>query len=279
MRVHHLNCASFCLRPGALFSPEARVWSAVKLVCHCLLIESGQGLVLVDTGLGLTDIAEPHQRLGRLFCFSMGAVLDAGETALRQVERLGFSASDVRDIVLTHLDLDHAGGISDFPKARVHVLSDELDAATSRRTAMEKMRYRDVQWAYGPEWVRHAVSAGERWFGFEQVQALSDAETEVLLVPTAGHTRGHAAIAVRTHGKWLLHAGDAYFFRGEMESKRRCPIGFNVFQRVIAVNDKLRRHNQARLRQCVKEHGTEVDVFCAHDPVEFEQIGGAYGRP
>ncbi len=270
MRVHHLNCATFCLWPGRLFSPAEGLFSKAKLVCHCLLIESEEGLVLVDTGIGLMDIAEPQQRLGRLFSMSMGAVFDREETALRQVEALGFQVSDVRHIVLTHLDLDHAGGIADFPKAKVHVMSAELDAAMHPNSALEKLRYREVQWAHHPKWVRHAISGGERWFGFESVKALSAKETEVLLVPVNGHTRGHAAVAVRTQGKWLLHAGDAYFFHGEMESPRRCPAGFRAFQSVIAADDQQRRHNQRRLRQCAKEHADSVDLFCAHDTLEFE---------
>ncbi|WP_223281445.1 MBL fold metallo-hydrolase [Streptomyces antnestii] len=44
-------------------------------------------------------------------------VLDTGETAVRQVAALGYDIEDVRHIVLTHLDLDHAGGLRDFPPA------------------------------------------------------------------------------------------------------------------------------------------------------------------
>jgi len=68
--------------------------------------------VLVDTGLGLLDVAVPLRRLGPGFLAAMHPRLDANETAARQVERLGFSREDVRDVLLTHLDPDHAG---DFP--------------------------------------------------------------------------------------------------------------------------------------------------------------------
>lgn len=278
MRVHHLNCATFCLRPGALFSPAAGFFSSAKLVCHCLLIESSAGLVLVDTGIGLMDIAEPATRLGRLFVAISDMRLDPEETAQRQVERLGFRARDVRHIVLTHLDLDHAGGISDFPKAKVHVMGAELDAASTRATPMERLRYREVHWSHHPEWVRHSPAAGEKWFGFERARALTADEMDILLIPVAGHTRGHAAVAVRTQGKWLLHAGDAYFFHGEMSRPRSCPKGFDVFQRVIAVDDRQRLLNQDRLRACANEHAGEIEMFCAHDVVEFERIRTACSR-
>lgn len=56
-------------------------------------------------------------------------MLSEDETAIRQVERLGYTADDVRHIILTHLDIDHSGGLSDFPAAQVHVLQAEIDAA------------------------------------------------------------------------------------------------------------------------------------------------------
>ena len=51
---------------------------------------------------------------------------------------LGFSPDDVRHIVLTHLDFDHAGGIEDFPNARVHVLAREREAAERERRGFAK---------------------------------------------------------------------------------------------------------------------------------------------
>ena len=51
---------------------------------------------------------------------------------MRQIQRLGFDPRDVRDIVLTHLDFDHAGGLCDFPEARVHLLGAELAGARKR---------------------------------------------------------------------------------------------------------------------------------------------------
>ena len=119
---------------------------------------------------------------------------DPTATAVARVRALGFSPEDVRDLVLTHLDLDHAGGMADFPHARVHVYGPEHDAATRRSTWLERERYRTVQWDHQPTWVRHgdpgAGAGGERWMGFDAVRALEGTDAEVLLVPLPGHTRG-----------------------------------------------------------------------------------------
>src|SRR6476661_7516425 len=149
------------MRPAGAFGGRV---SLERMVAHCLLVERAEGLLLVDTGFGTGDIADPG-RLG------------PAETARAQVLARGHRLEDVTDIAVTHLDLDHAGGLADFPRARVHVLGDELDAALAP-TWREKARYVGAQWAHGPRWQRHEVM-GEEWLGFRAVTALAD---DVLLV-------------------------------------------------------------------------------------------------
>jgi glyoxylase-like metal-dependent hydrolase (beta-lactamase superfamily II) len=267
MRVHHIDCGTMCPFSARLVNGTGGWLEAGRMVCHCLVVESSDGLVLVDTGLGTADIEQPRERLGRGFLTATRPRLDRGQTALAQIERMGFDRQDVRHIVPTHLDLDHVGGLSDFPDAKVHVFEPELQAATQRRTHMERSRYRVSQLAHGPRWVRHSF-AGDHWLGFERVRVLGD---DIALVPVVGHTRGHCAVAVRDGRGWLLHAGDAYFFHGEVDPSRpRSTPGLAIFQRVAAMDNDVRLHNQARLRDLVRHHGRDVRVFCAHDPVELE---------
>ncbi len=240
------------------------------MVAHCLLVETGSGLVLVDTGFGLDDVRDPPGRMGYAMMVGCAPRCDASECAVRQVEALGFSADDVTDIVVTHLDLDHAGGLPDFPRAKVHVFGAELDAAMARASVIERERYKPAHWAHGPDWVRHGVG-GDRWMGFASVRAITDRAPEVAMVPLHGHTRGHVAVAVQDGDGWLLHAGDAYFSAGEMRDPPYCPPAFRVFQRAVAIDDRERRANQERLRVLAAGH-PEVRVFCAHDAEEFDRM-------
>jgi glyoxylase-like metal-dependent hydrolase (beta-lactamase superfamily II) len=265
-----------CPFGGSLFGGSGGLFSEAELVCHCLVIETNDGLVLVDTGIGTEDVANAKERLGTGFVLGVRPRLDASECAVRQIERLGFTADDVRHIVVTHLDVDHAGGLPDFPKATVHVHETEHTAAMTPLSLREKERYRAVQWAHGPKWKTHrALPDGEKWFGFEKVRALADHLPEVLVVPLFGHTRGHAGIAVRTDEGWLLHAGDAYFFEGEMSADPTCPAGLAAFQRAVAIHNSVRLENQARLRALVRDHASDVRVFCAHSPAELGRLRGA----
>lgn len=246
------------------------------MVCHCLVLETNQGLVIVDTGLGLDDMREPKRRLGSMFVPLVGAVLDEQDTALRRIEALGFKASDVQHLVVTHLDLDHAGGLSDFPHAKVHVYGAELDAARARATFLERERYREAQWAHNPDWAPATLRGGEAWFGFEAVRDLPGLPPEILMIPLPGHSRGHSGVAVQSEDGWLLHAGDAYFSKGELDPNgRHCPVALDLFQHIVAVDDKQRLHNQERLRQLAMHHASDVRIFSAHDPDELEAFGEA----
>ena len=246
-----------------------------ELVAHCLVVEGSSGLTLVDTGFGLLDVVDHGKRLGRPFTVMTGARLDRAQTAYEQVQRLGHRPEDVRDIVVTHLDLDHAGGLADFPWARVHVHRAELDAARNP-TTIEKQRYVPAQWQHGPDWVEH-TAGGDDWFGFAAVQAVGE---DVLMVPLHGHTRGHSGVAVRRpDGGWLLHAGDAYFHTGDKETPRTCPPGLRLYQAGLAVDGRQRRHNLARLQELHRRQGPEgtegdgqVTMFCAHDRSELDAL-------
>ncbi len=268
MRIHHLNCATLCPPARSLVNGEGGWHEAARLICHCLLVETADALVLVDTGLGQAEVRDPGRRLGGLIQALLRPRLDPAETAIAQVRALGFKPEDVRHVVVTHLDVDHAGGLGDFPWAQVHVSEAEHSAAMNPATWYEAHRYRTAQWAHEPAWVRHAPG-GEAWMGFEGVQALLPGEPDVLLVPLTGHTRGHCGIAVRTAEGWLVHAGDAYYHHAEMEARPACPPAMDLFQRLGQMDQAARLANQARLRALAC--AGEVRVVCSHDPVEFDR--------
>src|SRR6266850_4584930 len=179
MRVHHLNAISTCPLGGKLMDGRTRGLRG-KLACHCLLVEARDHLVLIDTGLGLRDVADPRGRLSKFFLALLSPELREEMTAVRQVERLGFDPRDVRHIVISHLDFDHAGGLDDFPGAVVHMMADERGTAESRLSLLDRMRYRPQQWSTRPDWRAYGVSEGDSWFGFECVRSLEGVPDDIL---------------------------------------------------------------------------------------------------
>lgn len=276
MRVHHLNCISTCPLGGRLMDGRSRsMFERGELACRCLLLETDQGLVLVDTGLGLNDVAHPRDRLSRFFLTLLSPDFRAEMTAARQVQRLGFDPADVRHIVLTHLDFDHAGGLDDFPEAVVHMMEQERDAAVAQTTWLDRQRFRPQQWSSRDRWRVYRTGAGERWFGFECVRELAGLPPEILLVPLLGHTLGHAGVAVKSGNRWLLQAGDAYFCHREIHPENPgCTPGLKLYQTMMEKDRRARLDNQARLRELNRVHGGEISIFCGHDPTEFERMAG-----
>ncbi|HEX8168098.1 MAG TPA: MBL fold metallo-hydrolase [Beijerinckiaceae bacterium] len=271
MRVHHLNCGLMRPPGGALFDGVSAGLTA-RLTCHCLLVETDEGLVLVDTGFGTKDMAAPDERISPFFVWLDNIQLDPELTALAQVEALGFSLRDVRHVVMTHLDFDHAGGLSDFPWATVHVSRRELEVATRRQGPRESRRYSKAQLDDVRRWETYETGGG-RWFGFEAVRELNGLPPEILLVALPGHTEGHAGVAIDLGEGWLLHAGDAYFHRHEMDRpERECPPATRGYQRMMAADYGLHLENQARLRELYQDPRQPIAVFCTHDPVEFEAL-------
>jgi glyoxylase-like metal-dependent hydrolase (beta-lactamase superfamily II) len=192
------------------FTCNARLPASWHTGQLCLLIETRQGLVLVDTGLGREDYVHQPAIL-RTFKLVTKVPLNPEEAAVCQVARLGYRPEDVRHVVLTHMHFDHCGGLPDFPRARVHVHRRELQAFTGHRRRWTDWAYVRRHIAHRPEFQLYD-DAGERWFDLPAIRL--PFEPEMWLVPLFGHTRGHCGMAVHTGSRWLFHVGDA------------APIGF-----------------------------------------------------
>src|SRR5512135_1498341 len=74
----------------------------------CLLIDTNDGIALVDTGFGSADYTRPDWRM-RLFLGAMRSPRALEETASYRVQHLGYRPDAVRHVIMTHLHIDHAG--------------------------------------------------------------------------------------------------------------------------------------------------------------------------
>jgi glyoxylase-like metal-dependent hydrolase (beta-lactamase superfamily II) len=248
--VHHINCGTL-LVPGY-----------PTVVCHCLLLEDNGELALIDTGIGLLDVRNPVERLGQQLIDMAGFQFHEADTAVRRIENLGFSPSQLRHIVLTHCDPDHAGGLADFPDAHVYVAQEELNHVSSGH-----WRYVTRQFEHDPRW-QGLGSSTQTWFGLEARSVALGFSSEVLLIPLFGHTLGHCGVAVQQGDRWLLHVGDAYYLRAELTEDDH-PVSAMAAQR--ADDDPLRKASLAELRRLFHEHGDQIEMFGYHDIGELRQ--------
>lgn len=259
MKVHHLNCGT--MRP--VRTPDG-------LVCHVLLVETDNGLVLVDSGLGLQDATDPQGRFGSAKFFVRPA-FDPAEAAVRQVADLGFDPRDVRHVVLTHFDADHTGGLADLPWAKVHLTAAENFASLHPRGLVERGRYLPSQRAHGPAIIEHTPDRGEQWRGFPGVEELTEIAPGILLISLPGHSRGHAAVAVDAGDRWILHVGDSFYHHGQIDGTGHVPRALTSMERFITGDWKQVQANHLRLRELWSSGEADLLLVNAHDPSLLER--------
>jgi len=175
--------------------PEVLDWPL-----NVVVVRSGDRTILVDAGLGVEFPDFPR----------------AGQTVHR-LEAAGIDPSAVTDVVLTHLHMDHVGGLLTAglkerlrPDLRVHVATREAEFWEAPDFS------RNVMPAPIPDVLRRtAAQFLDLYRG-----RLRPFETEyevapgVLLRRTGGHTPGHSIVRLESRGEALTFAGDAVFQPG-----------------------------------------------------------------
>lgn len=230
MSIQILNCASM--------SPW---WPRWHIGGVCLLVDTDQGPVLVDTGLGLHDHEDPS-RLVRFFRMDMGIPYAPWETAVRRVAARGIPPETVHHIVLTHLHFDHAGGLPDFPSARIHLHRKEYEALQHPKKWIERFAYDRKDFEHGPDWVLYE-HATEKWFDFDAIPL--PFSPRMFLIPLFGHTSGHCGVAVEDGAGWVFACGDALPIVGDYKIPDRVKqimVGshFNVLERFADSHPQVR---------------------------------------
>ncbi len=246
MHAYHINCVQI----ESLFGPA---------IGHCVLIESHQGLTLIDAGLGMAETKAPEKRLGKELVEITGFRFDENLTAIRQIEQLGLDPKTVNHIVCSHLDPDHIGGLADFPKAKVHVSREEY---ISFQNGHE--RYLPQQLYHRPKIELYEKNDSE-WFGLSARQVNLD--FEIYLIPLFGHTLGHCGIAYRTKGQWTFYVGDAYYLRDELQDKNH-PI--DQLATLRAMDNFMRKESLEKVRRVIGNNDHNMAYFGYHDPMEFQ---------
>lgn len=259
MKIHHLNCTL----PEIKGLPLNRIKR--EMCCHCLLIELPDTLALVDTGVSESFVQSSIRKH-----FFKKSTLPI-RTALTEVHRLGFNPRDVQHIFLTHLDHDHVGGLSDFTWAKVYLHVNEYDFQKRlHRSPALKIRFQSQLWK-GSQ-IQCLGDRGENWKEFESVKAPAVFNDKVLAIPLFGHSAGHSGYAIEQNGKWLLHAGDAFYFKDDLA---RNPNDRSIFSETLAmalsVDDHKRIENLEKLR-VLNENHKECVIVNSHDPIFLNSV-------
>jgi len=243
--VHHLNC-------GMLKSPFME-----KAICHCLLLEDKNGLALVDTGFGVADVLNPVRRIGQEMIDSFSIEFDMNLTALSQIQKMGLSSKDISHCIISHLDFDHIGGLSDFPEALVHISGEEYKSFKKGNP-----RFLPAQFEHKPKF-RIYDRADTTWYCLPARKLEIGFNADVFLIPLFGHTLGHCGVAIKKHSKWLFYAADAFYMKEELLTDNH-PV--TRAAAVAAESDELRLESFRQIKHLLANNYNEIDICCYHDP-------------
>jgi glyoxylase-like metal-dependent hydrolase (beta-lactamase superfamily II) len=165
-----------------------------------LVEHPGAGPVLIDTGLHPSCAIDPKQAVAE------------------QLRARGIEVGDVKLVVMTHLHIDHASAMSEFPNATFIFSAREWEAATESRNWQHG--YRTAQFDHGFDYrtldFEDADSDSHATFG-RSFDLLGDGSIRAVYTP--GHTHGHMSVVLRlAGGREALVAGDAIYTRHALET-------------------------------------------------------------
>jgi N-acyl homoserine lactone hydrolase len=196
-------------------TPRSR-WSWVP--CPAFLIRHpGAGPVLVDTGLHPSVAAKPAANLGRTLAGFVRPRLDPEEALPAQLRARGIDPRDIRLVVMTHLHVDHASGMAEFPRATFVVSEPEWRAATTDPRPLLR-GYRPAHYDYVFDYRTLDYNRGgiTSYSSFGRTFDLFG-DGSVRLAFTPGHTAGHQCVICRLRERDLVIAGDAIYSHRQLE--------------------------------------------------------------
>ena len=190
----------------------------IDIPIQAFLVEHpGEGPVLIDTGLHPSAAVDPKKSLGAVGARAFPNLQFSAEDAVAaQLRSRGIEAADVGLVVMTHLHIDHASAVSEFPKATFVVDRTEWHAATEPNGWRRGYRTRQFDHAFDWRLVDFDAPEVDSYATFgHSVDLLGDGS--IRLVSTPGHTAGHMSVILRTGEREVLVAGDAIYTRRSLD--------------------------------------------------------------
>jgi N-acyl homoserine lactone hydrolase len=190
------------------------------LPTYAWAIEHKEGVIVVDTGQG-AHLLETGTSYHPYVRWEVAFRIDREEEIGPQLRALGIGPRDVKKVVLTHLHMDHDGGLAHFPNSEILVACGELRIASG--WAGRIRGYLPNRW---PSWFDPTpLKLGAEPFGpFARSRRLTDAG-DIVAVATPGHTANHVSILVQEGDTTHFLAGDTSYNENLMLAGRVDGVG------------------------------------------------------
>jgi len=249
----------------------SRRWTPPRPI-NVYVIEHPDGLVLFDTGQDRRSTLDvdyfPGGIVGYLYGRLARFTIGEHDTLTDRLAAVGYRATDVKTVVLSHLHQDHIGGIAELPGATIVVSAAEWRGLDSRFAQVNGLL------------TTHILRAGIEWQRVEPV-ALDDpaispftsgfdlfGDGTMLLLPTPGHTPGSLSMLIRAPDTpTLLLVGDLTYDVSLLRNEQVPGVGNHagLIESTRAVNVLADRY-------------TDLVVLAAHDPAAAGLLSAAISR-
>src|SRR5215471_17680997 len=216
MRIHAIKTGTVKIKTaqvegqGGRFRRQLAIYTDRNwtewLPTYAWAIEHREGVIVVDTGQG-AHLLETSRSYHPFLRWEVVFRIEKEEEVGPQLRALGIGQRDVKKIVLTHLHMDHDGGLSHFPNSEILVAPGELRTASG--LAGRIRGYLPNRW---PVWFDPAPLhlAAEPFGPFARSRRLTNAG-DVVAVATPGHTADHISVVVQEDETALFLAGDTSY--------------------------------------------------------------------
>jgi glyoxylase-like metal-dependent hydrolase (beta-lactamase superfamily II) len=176
------------------------------------------GPILIDTGLHPSCAVDARQNFGRvgMLAFS-GLQMQPEQAVTAQLRERGMEHRDVRLVVMTHLHVDHASAMAEFPGATFVFSAREWRAAAEEpRPWLHGYRRRQFDHAFDYRTLDFERRGVDSYATFgRSFDLLGDGSVRAVYTP--GHTQGHMSVVLRLGEREALVAGDAIYTRRTLD--------------------------------------------------------------
>ncbi|MGE5282401.1 MAG: N-acyl homoserine lactonase family protein [Chloroflexota bacterium] len=232
-----------------------------------LIRHPSAGAILVDTGLHPSIATDGKENFGGLGARLGHPDLNAGEDVPAQLRKRGLEPGEIPIVVMTHLHLDHASAISEFPNSTFVVSETEWQsAATDSLPLLGGYRRRHFDYAFEYRVVDFGRGGIDSYSTFGRCFDLFG-DGSIRLAYTPGHSAGHMSVICHLRERDFVIGGDATYTAAQLEGDAPpAPRPHDA-------------HNYRRSLQelkLFKREFPDVIVTPGHDPEFFAGLGSRY---
>jgi glyoxylase-like metal-dependent hydrolase (beta-lactamase superfamily II) len=210
------------------------------LPTYAWVIDHPEGVIVVDTGQG-AHLLDSGKSLHPYVRWEVAFRIDREQEIGPQLRALGIGPRDVKRVILTHLHMDHDGGLAHFPDSEILVAPGELKTASG--TIGRLRGYLPHRW---PSWFdpKPLNLAAEPSGPFATSRRLTEVG-DIIAVATPGHTADHISIIIQDSEITYFLAGDTSYNEELMLAGKL--DGVSADEQVAgATLDAIRRFTQSR---------------------------------